>query len=62
MSKRLNDLICGSICRQVESNFDIWDYEIQSDICWFDIPEVIDAYRSLAYCQGFENSHADGGC
>ncbi|CAA3009914.1 transcription factor bHLH162-like [Olea europaea subsp. europaea] len=62
MSKRLNDLICGSMCRQVESNFDIWDYEIQSDICWFDNPEVIDAYMSLAYCQGFENSHADGGC
>ncbi|KAL2457954.1 basic helix-loop-helix (bHLH) DNA-binding superfamily protein [Forsythia ovata] len=32
MSRRLKDLICGSTCSEVESNLDLWDYEIQSDI------------------------------
>ncbi|CAI9772552.1 unnamed protein product [Fraxinus pennsylvanica] len=52
MTRRIKDLICGYTCSEVESNFDLRDYEIQSDIWGFDIAEVIDAYRSLVYCQG----------
>ncbi|KAL2524507.1 basic helix-loop-helix (bHLH) DNA-binding superfamily protein [Abeliophyllum distichum] len=53
MSRKLKDLICGSTCSEVESNLDLWDSEIQSDILWFGNPEFMNAsFMSLESCQG----------
>lgn len=46
MSRRLKDLICGSTCSEVESNIDLWDSEIQSDIWGYEIQEFMEPYFS----------------
>ncbi|KAL2547798.1 uncharacterized protein Fot_09328 [Forsythia ovata] len=43
ISRKLKDLMCGSTCSEVESNLDLWDSEIQSDILGFGIQEFMNA-------------------
>ncbi|CAA3006029.1 transcription factor bHLH162-like [Olea europaea subsp. europaea] len=50
MKRRINDLIRGYACSEVESNYDLWDYEIQTDNWEFNAAEVTNAYSSFVYC------------